>query len=211
MFTLHQVVPIPIKDQIQSSDIWATSCTLKADQRYFIAAPSGKGKTTFQHFLYGLRQDYIGKIKIGEQSIKNFKADDWATIRQNKLSIIFQDLRLFLDLTALENIQLKNKLTNHQTDAAIQTMATQLGIDSLLDKKCGQMSYGQRQRVAIIRALCQPFDFLIMDEPFSHLDSSNIAKCCTLIMEECTKNKAGYAIASLEEKYNLIYDHELQL
>lgn len=211
MFHLQQVIPIPLQDQIQQSDIWATDCKLQADKRYFIAAPSGKGKTTFQHFLYGLRQDYTGTIKIDNTNIQTLKADDWATIRQDKLSIVFQDLRLFLDLTALENIQIKNQLTNHKTTAQIEAMAAQLEVAHLLSKKCGQMSYGQRQRVAIIRALCQPFDFLIMDEPFSHLDSGNIAKCCTLIMEQAAKNKAGYAIASLEEKYKLVYDHEILL
>ena len=90
-------------------------------------------------------------------------------------------------------------------------MAKDLNVFDLLDKKCGKMSYGQRQRIAIIRALCQPFRFLILDEPFSHLDSANTKKCCNLISKECQSQKAGYAIVSLEEKYFLDYDIEIKI
>ena len=215
MFTLDQVVPNPLKDQIQASEIWQTTCTLEVGKRYFIEAPSGKGKTTFQHILYGLRQDYIGTVKIQalDQTLvlRDLGYDDWASIRQRELSVIFQDLRLFLDRSALDNILLKNVLTDYQTETAIREMAAQLDIASLLEQKCGELSYGQRQRVAIIRALCQPFRFLIMDEPFSHLDSANIRRCCTLIEDQCAAQGAGFAVASLEERYYFEYDHALKL
>jgi len=215
MFSLNNLVPIPLSDQIGSSDIWGATFTFDSSVRYFIEAPSGKGKTTFQHILYGLRKDYTGEVRIdalgGTFQLKELTLEQWADIRQRELSVVFQDLRLFLDQTALENIQLKNQLTNHQTEAAILEMATQLGVETLLDKKCGQMSYGQRQRIAIIRALCQPFRFLIMDEPFSHLDKNNIEKCCTLISQECKKQGAGFAIVSLEERYFFEYDKEVKI
>ena len=102
-------------------------------------------------------------------------------------------------------------MTNHKTEEEIVAMTKELDVDSLLEKKCGEMSYGQRQRIAIIRAMCQPFQFLIMDEPFSHLDSGNAQKCCQLISRECNAQKAGYAIASLEERYFLEYDKEVKI
>lgn len=215
MFSLNNLVPIPLSDQLGASDIWGNNFAFDSSVRYFIEAPSGKGKTTFQHILYGLRKDYTGEISIhalgGQHSLKELTLEQWSDIRQRELSVIFQDLRLFLELTALENIQLKNQLTNHQTETAIVEMATELGVETLLEKKCGQMSYGQRQRIAIIRALCQPFRFLIMDEPFSHLDKNNIEKCCALISRECKKQGAGFAIASLEERYFFEYDTEVKI
>ncbi len=211
MIALSNVVPIPLQDQIQESQIWKTDFVFETQKRYFVEAPSGKGKTSLQHFLYGLRHDYTGTISIDQQDIKGLDLNQWAAIRQKKLSVIFQDLRLFLDLTAWDNILLKNKLTEHKTAAEIEQMAERLGVADLLQKKCGKMSYGQRQRIAIIRALCQPFSFLLMDEPFSHLDSLNVQKCCELIEEETTANLAGYAIASLEERYQLSYDIEVAI
>ena len=168
-----------------------------------------------QLIMYGIRKDYEGTATIdwkGEKiALKNLSLADWAELRQSKLSIIFQDLRLFPDLTALENIALKNDLTKHKSAAEIQQMAERLGVDAFLHRKAGILSYGQRQRMAIIRALCQPFELLLMDEPFSHLDADNIQKCCQLIMEECKAQGAGYIIASLGERYQFEYDRTIQL
>ncbi len=111
----------------------------------------------------------------------------------------------------MDNILLKNSLTEHKSIKEIESMCQRLGINDLLQKPCGRMSYGQQQRVAIVRALCQPFEFLIMDEPFSHLDSKNIRSCCALIQEECASQGAGFALLSLEERYSLDYDHTLVL
>ncbi|MCP4443400.1 MAG: ATP-binding cassette domain-containing protein [Aureispira sp.] len=216
MYTLNQVVPIPLKDQISASQIWSTSCTFQKGKRYFVHAPSGSGKTTLQHLLYGLRDDYEGDIALemkggGKRVIKGLDLNQWTTIRQEQVSVIFQDLRLFLEFSALENIQIKNRLTNHKTEEEILAMAERLGVKELLGKHCGKLSYGQRQRIAIIRALCQPFGLLLMDEPFSHLDKDNIQRCCDLIMEECKSQEAGYVIASLGDKYVLEYDEEVRL
>ncbi|BDS11984.1 ATP-binding cassette domain-containing protein [Aureispira anguillae] len=215
MFSFDNLVPIPLSDQLSVSDIWANNFAFDTATRYFVEAPSGKGKTTLQHILYGLRKDYTGEVTIaalGDKfKLKSLSLDQWATIRQKELSVIFQDLRLFLPLTAMENIQLKNNLTQHKSEEEIIAMAEALEVGHLLQKKCGEMSYGQRQRIAIIRALCQPFKFLIMDEPFSHLDRANIQKCCALISQECQEQKAGYAVASLEERYFFEYDQEVKI
>lgn len=221
MYTLKQVIPIPLKDQAINSQIWSTNCAFEKGKRYFVHAPSGSGKTTLQHLLYGLRTDYEGEVLVTTsptkvsgavaQPLRDLSLEQWTFLRQSKISVIFQDLRLFLQCTALENIQIKNRLTEHQTEAAILAMAEQLGIKSLLDKPCGKLSYGQRQRVAIIRALCQPFELLLMDEPFSHLDKENIKHCCQLIMKECKAQGAAYIVASLGEKYDFEYDEELSL
>lgn len=215
MFVLEQVVPIPLHDQIETSEVWQTRCTLDASKRYFIEAPSGKGKTTLQHMLYGLRQDYRGSVQLqalGQTLVLNtITTDQWASIRQRELSVVFQDLRLFTDWSAWDNIALKNALTDHKSESEIRAMAERLEVASLLEQKCGELSYGQRQRIAIIRALCQPFRFLIMDEPFAHLDSANVRRCCALIEEECAAQGAGFAVASLEERYYFTYDVELKL
>jgi ABC-type lipoprotein export system ATPase subunit len=216
MFQLNNVIPIPLKEQgIAASEVWQTEFKLDVRKRYFVQAPSGKGKTTFQLLLYGIRKDYEGEAmletKDGWVNLRALSLDDWAKLRQNRLAIIFQDLRLFPQLTVEENLILKNDLTQHMPIDEIKAMAERLGVAFLWNKQAGILSYGQRQRVAIIRALSQPFDFLLMDEPFAHLDQENIKKACDLIMEVCAKQEAGYMIASLGERYQLVYDQEIQL
>ena len=213
MIQLNQIKPAPLlPDGIDpKTQTWGKKIAFEKGKFYLITAPSGKGKSTFVHILYGLRTDFEGAFKLKGQEHQAIKMNDWSDIRKNTLSVIFQDLRLFLNLSAMDNLLLQNNLTKHKTVEEIKQMAKQLGISDLLEKTCSTLSYGQRQRVAIIRALCQPFEFLLLDEPFSHLDQNNIAKATQLIKEECQGQKAGLILVSLGDKYLFDYDKELIL
>ena len=212
MFQLNNVQPEPIPPALmEQSNIWATNLKIEKGKRYLVTAASGKGKSTFLHAMYGLRKDYSGQLEFDNQDVKRFGLDNWATIRQENIAIVFQDLRLFLNLSGLENIQLKAELTNTKSIEQIKAMARRLGVDTILGQTCGTMSYGQRQRIAIIRALSQPFDVLFLDEPFSHLDEANVRAACELIKEVCEEQKAGFILVSLGESYFLEYDKTLRL
>jgi putative ABC transport system ATP-binding protein len=213
MIKLQNIKPEPLFESGQSpkSDIWDTNRTFKKGKNYLITAPSGKGKSTLLHVIYGLRKDFSGELFLNEKDSAGFPPEEWSELRQSRFSIIFQDLRLFPDLTAMGNIQLNANLASKITPQRIKEMAEQLDISELLEKPCGALSYGQRQRVAIIRALCQPFDFLLMDEPFSHLDDANIEKASALIDSEIKRQSAGLIMVSLGERFLFDYDFELIL
>jgi putative ABC transport system ATP-binding protein len=70
---------------------------------------------------------------------------------------------------------------------------------------------GQQQRVAIVRALCQPFEFLILDEPFSHLDDRNSKISLELIAHEASQQNAGFVLTSLDDDDSFPFDYELKL
>jgi putative ABC transport system ATP-binding protein len=93
----------------------------------------------------------------------------------------------------------------------IDSMAEELGISHILDQKAGLCSYGEQQRIAIIRALIQPFEWLFMDEPFSHLDIENTRKAVALIESECIKRKAGFIITDLDDDTHFNYTRHLIL
>lgn len=213
MIQLRNVKPEPLFEAGTSvqSDIWNTKLTFQKGKNYLITAPSGKGKSTLLHLIYGLRKDFTGELLINDENTAALQPDQWSDFRQSRFSIIFQDLRLFPDLTAMANIRLNADLAGNVSDQRIKEMAEQLGIAELLDKPCGELSYGQRQRVAIIRALCQPFDFLLLDEPFSHLDTANIEKASALIDSELKRQNAGLIMVSLGDRYLFNYDYELVL
>ena len=212
--SLQNVIPAPLQMHLQTakSAIFGTNCTFEPATKYLVTAASGKGKSTFMHILYGLRDDYTGSASVGGADVKTFAPDDWSGLRQGKIAMVFQDLRLFLPLTVEQNILVKAALTpeiDYATKA--KTWAAQLGIDSLWHQTCETLSYGQRQRVAILRALCQPFDVLLLDEPFSHLDAQNIRIASELIESQRQQNNASLILVSLGEKYNLTFDKELTL
>jgi len=212
-YTLENILPYPLKEQKRGheSDIWETTCHIEKGKKYLITAPSGKGKSTFLHILYGLRKDFSGKVTLDDKEISTISTNAWADLRKDNLAIIFQDLRLFPKLSAMDNILLKSTLHATKSEADIQQMAKQLGIDTLLNQSCATLSYGQRQRVAIIRALCQPFDFLFLDEPFSHLDDANTEAAFQLIESVCAEQKTGFLLVSLGEKFGREYNKELIL
>lgn len=84
----------------------------------------------------------------------------------------------------MENVEIKNKITGFQQKDTILQWFERLGIADKVDAKIGRMSFGQQQRVAMIRALCQPFDFILADEPISHLDDTNSRIMGNIMMEE---------------------------
>ena len=211
---LDHIVPIPLKDRFsqRTSDIWNNTLKLEQGEFIKIKAPSGTGKTTLVHILYKLRYDYEGSVRIDDTSITNIKGDPLAELRQQHISIIFQDLRLFPNLTARENIEIKRVLQTPFYEASvINNMAVALGIRHIMEQQAGLCSYGEQQRIAIIRALIQPFSWLIMDEPFSHLDTANTQKAARLIEAECRKRNAGFVITDLDEDENFTYTKQYTL
>jgi ABC-type lipoprotein export system ATPase subunit len=211
---LQNIIPIPLKDKMlqRNSDVWNKTLQFESGDLVKIKAPSGTGKTTFVHIIYKLRKDFEGTVAWNKKSLSAIKADELAQLRQQNISIIFQDLRLFPNLTAKENIELNRVLQQPFYESnMIDEMSAQLGVASILNQKASMCSYGEQQRVAIIRSLMQPFNWLLMDEPFSHLDKNNINKAATLIETECRKRNAGFILTDLEDDEHFNYSRFLNL
>jgi putative ABC transport system ATP-binding protein len=95
--------------------------------------------------------------------------------------------------------------------AMLNEMIEQLGIGHIMQRSTAICSYGEQQRIAIIRALVQPFDLLLMDEPFSHLDQINTKKAASLIADACKLRGAGFILTDLDEDDNFDYHTRLTL
>ena len=198
------------KDYIDS-DVWHKNVELERGHFYLIEAASGTGKSSLCSYIYGYRNDYQGIICFDENNIRSLGVKDWVEIRKRSLSMLFQDLRLFTELTALENVQLKNSLTGFKKKKEIKDLFFELGIGDKMNVPVGKMSFGQQQRVALIRALCQPFDFLFMDEPISHLDEVNAKNMARIITEEAVRQGAGVVVTSIGKHLELDYTKKMML
>ena len=209
---LRQTLPNVFADRdAVSSDVWHRDIIFHKEKRYLIEAASGTGKSSLCSYIYGYRNDYQGIINFDERNIRSLSANDWTDIRKHSLSILFQELRIFPELTAIENIQLKNRLTNFKKRKEILALFEAIGIADKLNEKAGKLSFGQQQRVAFIRSLCQPFDFIFLDEPISHLDDENGTIMSRLLTEEANRQGAGIIVTSIGKHLELDYDEIYQL
>ena len=195
-------------DEISSSDIYLQpEVIFEQGQYYLIRAQSGQGKTSLLNFIYGASFSYDGKITYNEV----FNKKKVLRYRIDKLSYVYQDLRLFPTLTAFENIILKNKLTHYKTEDQINSLIERVGLSHKRDTLVQTLSLGQRQRIALLRALCQPFELLLLDEPFSHLDDSNTTILREIIGEELQARNASLLLTSLEDNNFFHYNKKLNL
>ena len=179
------------------SEVWQQDITLERGKRYLISAESGTGKSSMCSYIYGYRQDYSGDITFDGKDIRSLTVAQWCEVRQRHIAYLPQDMRLFGELTAMENVELKNRLTNFKTREEINQLFEVLGIADKTDSLASKLSIGQQQRVAIIRTLCQPCDFILLDEPVSHLDEENNRLVARLITEEAQRQGAGVIATSV--------------
>lgn len=182
------------------SEVWNRALSLNPGESLLVKARSGQGKTTLLSILYGLRHDYRGRVCLDDSDIRAFGPDQWHRLRRDRVSFVFQDLQLFDELTAWQNVELKNRLTGHKPAAEIEGWFEALGLADKRHTPAGELSRGQKQRTAIIRALCQPFQWLLLDEPFSHLDRETAQRAAGLIQDEAGKQAAAWILASLDDE-----------
>jgi len=194
--------------EISASDIYLQNkVVFEKGKKYLVKANSGHGKTSILNFIYGSNTNFDGKINYNTSFDKN----DVFNLRKTKISYVFQDFKLFSNLTVFENIQLKNVLTNSKTITEIEDLINKVKLSHKRDSLVKNLSLGQRQRVAIIRAICQPFSFILLDEPFSHLDKENIKILSEILNKEIEKQDAGLILTSLDAEYFFDYDKVLNL
>lgn len=193
------------------SEIWGKEIELRRGGLYLVEAASGQGKSTFCSYVAGYRNDFTGSLLFDFQDTRDLKVADWVRTRRTSISLLFQELRLFPELTALENVEIKNKLTGFKQGQTIRQWFERLGIADKADTKVAQMSFGQQQRVALMRALAQPFDFLLADEPISHLDDDNSSIMGEIMLEEAKSQGAAVIVTSIGKHIELDYERRIKL
>jgi len=210
--TLHNTLPNVFAGRPDTgSDIWLKDVTFERGKRYLISAESGTGKSSLCSYIYGYRTDYSGTFTFDGKDIKQLSIEEWCKVRTHQIAYLAQEMRLFPELTAMENIMLKNSITNHKTVQQICAMMEQLGIAEKIDSPVAKLSIGQQQRVAIVRTLCQPCDFILLDEPVSHLDDVNNAIVAEMVTAEAQQQGAGIISTSVGNNVKINVDKEFKL
>lgn len=147
-----------------------------------IMGPSGSGKSTLLNCISTIDSVTSGRIMVGDKDITGMSRRQLAKFRRDDLGFIFQDSNLLNTLTGFENISLALTIKGvpaRQISNMVQSIATRLGVDSVLKKFPYQMSGGQRQRIAAARAMVSDPKIILADEPTGALDS----RSATVLLE----------------------------
>ena len=206
--TLNSVLPTVFEDyrqQFASSQVLLCSVAFERGRRYCINAHSGRGKTSLCNFLYLSRRDYSGEIRFDGRDVRNLSDKEISEVRRRHIAYLPQELELFDELTAYENVALKLKIAYNRGEVwpDVASMFARLDISEKMNTKVSRLSVGQKQRVALVRALAQPFDFLLLDEPVSHLDAESNRKCAELIDERASQLGAAAIFTSVGNPLSL--------
>ncbi len=211
IISLNNTIPEVFSNRTDlESDIWRKNVQFEKGNTYLVEAGSGTGKSSLLSYIYGFRRDYQGDILFDDANIHSFSIKKWTELRKKTISLLWQELRLFPELSAWENVIIKNNITKFQNKKTIENWFEQLGVEDKKETLVDKMSFGQQQRVALIRALCQPFDFIFVDEPISHLDSVNANIMAEIVLAEAKRQGAAVVVTSigkrLEIEYNQIFN-----
>ena len=188
------------------------SLKIEAGEIVAIVGSSGSGKTTLLSLLSGLDQPSKGRVWVRGQDITDKSEDELAPVRNQTVGFIFQSFHLVPSLTAIENIMFPAEL-NGDTQATIkaESLMKRVGIWDRSDNFPHQLSGGEKQRVAICRALINQPEIVFADEPTGNLDSANSAEILELLFELQREQGTTLVLVTHDMKIANLADRVIQL
>ena len=175
-----------------------------------LMGPSGSGKSTLLNILGTLDTDYSGEITIDDINIS--PEQDLAYIRSLKLGFVFQFHHLLPEFTIMENLQIPRLISGYvNNDSEIMDMLSYIGLEDRINHYPDEISGGEKQRVAVLRALMNKPRLILADEPTGNLDRENSQLLLNLISDLKEKYQQSFLIATHDHSITEIADRILNL
>ncbi len=181
--------------------------TIEAGTTVAFIGPSGSGKTTLLNLIAGITVPRAGRIVT--QDVELTSLDDGArrSFRIRNIGLVFQEFELLEYLTVLDNILLPYRINSvMQVDGAVRERAVQLAasvdIGDKLNRFATKLSQGEKQRVAVCRALLPEPTLLLADEPTGNLDPNNKGRVLDILFEYAART--GATLVTVTHDYDLV-------
>ena len=162
-----------------------------------VIGPSGSGKSSLISIAAGLERITSGKVELLGTDITGMSEDALARLRRGRVSLIFQSYHLLPTMTALDNVRVPLEISGIE---GVKEKATKLlqevGLGDRLDHYPGQMSGGERQRVAVARALASDPEIVFADEPTGNLDGDTGAGVADMLFDIVQKRKTAMVLVT---------------
>ncbi|WP_296132078.1 ABC transporter ATP-binding protein [Pseudomonas sp. Ga0074129] len=197
--------------------------TLQRGESLFLKGPSGSGKTTLLGLLGGVQKPDRGRIELLGQDLSQLSAGARDRFRVDHTGYVFQQFNLLPFLSVRENVELPCHFSKLRASRAVQrhgsvaeatrALLAHLGLQQaeLLQRRAGELSIGQQQRVAAARALIGQPELVIADEPTSALDADAREAFLELLFAECRAAGSSLLFVSHDQSLAHLFDRSLSL
>lgn len=176
--------------------------TINPGEVIAIVGPSGSGKSTLLHVLAGILPADGGEVFLGHQPITRLSETDRSKLRRTEFGFVFQSGMLVAELTAEENVALPMLLAGTPRQQGIATARewlVRLGLGGLANRRPGEVSGGQLQRMAIARALAHRPKVIFADEPTGALDTKTGEETISALLTVARETSAAVVIVTHDE------------
>ena len=204
--SLIQIKQMQFGDRVGAFRLAVESLHIAAQERVALTGPSGCGKTTLLNLLAGILVPSKGEIDFDDTCISGLNQEDRQDFRALHMGLVFQEFELLDYLTVLDNVLLPFRLNPIlQLTKAVQeralTLCDKVGLGGKIKRYPAHLSQGERQRVAVCRALVTQPKVIFGDEPTGNLDPANRGLVMDILFEYSESNKTPLVIVT--------HDHEL--
>ena len=179
---------------------------VEAGERVAVIGPSGSGKTTLLHLVAGIVRPEEGTIHTRGVEVTRLGDGASRAFRLRQVGLVFQEFELLEYLSVLDNILLPFRIdaslrVTHEARDRARKLAGEVGIEAGLGRRPDQLSHGERQRVAICRALVMEPSLVLADEPTGNLDPANKGRVLSILFDYTARTGATLVTVT--------HDHDL--
>jgi putative ABC transport system ATP-binding protein len=185
--------------------------SVAAGERVALTGESGSGKSTLLHLIAGLDRADGGEISLAGTSLSALNEAGLATLRRDRLGLVFQQFSLIPSLSVRDNLAFQSRIAGRHDAAWHVELAERLGLDGLLDRYPEQLSGGQQQRVAVGRALAVKPLLLLADEPTGNLDEATADEVLALVRDLVARTGCGLLMVTHSIRLASTLDRHINL
>jgi putative ABC transport system ATP-binding protein len=187
--------------------------SLSVEQGSFIGliGPSGSGKSSLMYLLSGLKRPTKGTVAFDGQDYRQISTPGLMQLRRQRFGFVFQQHFLINYLTTLENVMVGAVKRNHDVVAYAQELLRRVGLGDKLRQRPYQLSIGERQRVAVARALVHRPAIVFADEPTASLDQATGREVINLLVDYRTRSGGSVVVVTHDPAMLTGADHVLQM
>jgi len=195
----------------QISVLRGVSLDVAAGERVALSGESGSGKSTLLHLIAGLDAADSGDIKLNGEAVTGLDDAERATLRRDRLGLVFQQFNLIPSLSVADNLAFQSRLAARLDPAWQAELVERLGLGALLKRYPEQLSGGQQQRVAIGRALAIKPLLLLADEPTGNLDEATADDVLALTNDLVQRTGCGFLMVTHSARLAAMLDRRVTL